>query len=127
VTLARWRGRGENLLGRRGRLPNSLLAHAHPLSVGKRGDLADLLERNKQKVGTANMSAVRRKSKVTFYAVPTTDREKWRLLAHLHGSSIKYIGKFDSKAEAEAWASGPDGEAWGQTSYSPSGNPDVET
>lgn len=83
----------------------------------KRGDLADLLERSKQKVGTDDMSAVRTKPKVTFYAVPTTDREKWRLLAHVPGSSIKFIGNFDSKAEAEAWASGPDGEAWGRTNH----------
>ena len=73
-------------------------------------------ERSRQKQSTVDMSALRTKPpKVTFYPVPTTDREKWRLLAHVPGSFIKYIGNFDSKTEAEAWASGPGGEAWVRT------------
>src|ERR1043166_3609955 len=69
-----------------------------------------------RRLGTVDMSAFRTKpSKVTFYAVPTTDREKWRLLVHVPGSPLKYTGNFDSKAEAEAWASGPEGEAWVRT------------
>ena len=60
----------------------------------------------------------RKLPKVTFYAIPTADREKWRLLAHVPGSSIRHIASFDSKAEAEAWASGPDGQAWIRANYS---------
>jgi hypothetical protein len=52
-----------------------------------------------------------------FYAIPTTDREKWRLLAHFPGSPIKYIASFDSKAEAEAWASGSEGQDWVRATY----------
>ena len=64
------------------------------------------------------MSDSRRKlPKVTFYAIPTTDREKWRLLAHFPGAPIKHIASFDSKAEAEAWGAGPEGQAWARANY----------
>ena len=64
------------------------------------------------------MPRFRRKlRKVTFYTIPTTDREKWRLLAHSPGLPIKYIASFDSKAEAEAWASGSEGQDWVLATY----------
>jgi hypothetical protein len=50
--------------------------------------------------------------KITFYPVPVDGGENWRLLAHIPGSPVKYIGGFKTKAEAEAWASGPQGSAW---------------
>jgi hypothetical protein len=52
-----------------------------------------------------------------FYVIPTTDREKWRLLAHSPGSPIKDVANFNSKAEAEAWASGPECQDWIRETY----------
>jgi hypothetical protein len=72
----------------------------------------------KRRLDTAAMSGFRRKPpKVIFYAIPTTDREKWRLLAHFPGSPIKHIASFDGKAEAEAWASGSEGQDWVRATY----------
>jgi hypothetical protein len=65
------------------------------------------------RIDTAATPDFRRKlPKVMFYAIPTTDREKWRLLAHFPGSPMKYIASFDSKAEAEEWASGSEAQDW---------------
>jgi hypothetical protein len=68
--------------------------------------------------GYCRMPGSRRKvRKVAFYAIPTTDREKWRLLAHFPGLPIRYIATFDSKAEAEKWASGSEGQDWVRATY----------
>jgi len=53
-----------------------------------------------------------KRPKVTFYAIPLGNGEEWRLLVHYPEEPIKYTSGFRSKAEAEAWASGPEGQAW---------------
>jgi len=63
------------------------------------------------------MTYLRKVPRVTFYAIPTTDREKWRLLAHAPGSPIRHVATFDSKAEADAWASGAEGQDWVRANY----------
>jgi hypothetical protein len=55
--------------------------------------------------------------KATFYAVPVDADDQWRLLVHCPGSTLKYISGFNTKAEAEAWASGPEGNAWVDKHY----------
>jgi hypothetical protein len=57
--------------------------------------------------------------KVTFYPVSVDAGKSWRLLAHYPGLPVKYIPGFTTKAEAEAWASGPEGDAWTQVNHWP--------
>ena len=74
-----------------------------------------------QEAGGCDIAAMpdfrRKVPKVAFYVIPTTDREKWRLLAHFPGSPIRYIASFNSKVEAEAWASGCEGQDWVRATY----------
>src|SRR5262249_23059732 len=55
--------------------------------------------------------------KVTFYPVPVAGGGNWRLLVHCPGSPLSYISGFNTKTEAEAWASGPKGNAWIRANY----------
>ena len=64
------------------------------------------------------MPAFRRKvPRVTFYVAPLANRDEWRVIAHYPGAPIRHVSGFVSKAEAEAWASGPEGNAWGRANY----------
>lgn len=65
----------------------------------------------------AALDPLRKVPKVMFYVIPTTDREKWRLLAHSPGSPIKDVASFNSKAEAEAWTSGSECQDWIRETY----------
>jgi hypothetical protein len=56
---------------------------------------------------------------VTFYPAPVDRGDSWRLLVHCPGSPVKYIGSFNTKTEAEAWSSGPAGNAWVRANYRP--------
>src|SRR5437868_14773276 len=64
------------------------------------------------------MPAFRRKlPRVVLYTVPLANSDEWRVLAHCPGAPLKYISGFVSKAQAEAWASGPEGSGWAQANY----------
>jgi hypothetical protein len=68
------------------------------------------------------MPTSRRKPKlsnVTFYPLPVSAGESWRLFVHCPGTPVKYIGGFNTKADAEAWASGPESSAWVRANYRP--------
>jgi hypothetical protein len=54
---------------------------------------------------------------VTFYPVSVDQGGSWRLLAHCPGYPVKYIPGFVGRAEAEAWASGPEAAAWIKANY----------
>jgi hypothetical protein len=49
--------------------------------------------------------------------IPTGETDEWRVVAHYPGLRPKYIVGFASKAEAEAWASGPEAQAWINANY----------
>jgi hypothetical protein len=55
--------------------------------------------------------------RVVFYPEPVDRGDKWRLQAHRPGSPVKYTSAFNTKAEAEAWASSPDAIAWISANY----------
>jgi hypothetical protein len=50
--------------------------------------------------------------RINFYPVLAGESGEWRVLAHCPGLPPKYIPGFASRAEAEAWASGPEAQAW---------------
>lgn len=52
-----------------------------------------------------------------FYPVLAGEGGEWRLLAHCPGLPNKYVSGFASRAEAEAWASGPEAQAWIGANY----------
>jgi len=56
---------------------------------------------------------------VTFYPVPVDGGANWRLLVHCPGSPLTYVSGFKTRAEAEAWASGPEGNAWVHANHQP--------
>jgi hypothetical protein len=56
--------------------------------------------------------APKRCPKVTFDIAPMKVGGEWQLRAHLPGAVTEYITGFKTEAEAEAWPSSPNGEAW---------------
>lgn len=55
--------------------------------------------------------------KITFYPVPLDRGDKWRLQAQCPGWPVKYTSAFNTKADAEAWASSPQAVAWVTANY----------
>jgi len=55
--------------------------------------------------------------RINFYPVLVGKTDEWRVLAHCPGRPHKYISGFSSRAEAEAWASGPEAQAWIGANY----------
>jgi len=55
--------------------------------------------------------------RVMFYPVLPGDSDNWRVLAHCPGLPYKCISEFASKADAEAWAFGPEAQAWIGANY----------
>jgi hypothetical protein len=73
-----------------------------------------------QTADTAAMPAPRPKlPRINFYPIRAGDSDEWRVLAHCPGTPLKYISGFASRAEAEAWASGPEVNAWIRANYQP--------
>jgi hypothetical protein len=71
-----------------------------------------------ERANTPAMSTPRSKlPRIAFYPIRVGDSDEWRVLAHCPGAPVKYITGFASRAEAEAWASGPEVNAWIGANY----------